>query len=304
MNTKLENKITMWVVLRAFLQQNTATTEALPGFAALFVLLNGTIEQTMVIMDALGIVTTGITQNKRQTRELLILKTAEIAGMIRAYAIFAKMIELGQQMKISKSALDLLSDTALLSKAREVYDKAMELLKDAESYGVTPSLLENLMELLQRYTLILPGPRNAIGNHKHSQKELLSAFEAGDATIEKMDVLIEIIRYSNALFYSDYHDRRRIISTSRRTRALQLWVSDDASGLPIHKAEVTIKRKGGTELPKNIKITGTQGGISVNNMDAGEYLYEVAFGGYITATGSFFVNNGIMTEVNVRMKKG
>jgi hypothetical protein len=38
-------------------------------------------------------------------------------------------------------------------------------------------------------------------------------------------------------------------------------------------------------------------------MDAAEYEYEVSFGGYLTSTGSFFVNDGVMTEVVVRLKK-
>ena len=148
-----------------------------------------------------------------------------------------------------------------------------------------------------------PAPRTAIDEHKHTQEELLAVMQAGDTTVDKMDALVETIRFANPLFYSDYYTRRKIIKTGHRTRSLKLWVVDDESGEPLAKANVTVKAKAGSELWKSVKNTGEQGGTFINDLDAGEYLYEVAIGGYSTATGSFFINDGIMTEVIVRLKK-
>ena len=104
-------------------------------------------------------------------------------------------------------------------------------------------------------------------------------------------------------FYEEYTRKRAIGKTATRTRALQLWVVDDATELPVAKAKVTVKFKSGTDLTKVVKSTGAKGGMIIASMDAAEYEYEVAYGGYVTSTGSFFVNDGVMTEVVVRLKK-
>jgi len=59
----------------------------------------------------------------------------------------------------------------------------------------------------------------------------------------------------------------------------------------------------GADLVKNVKKAGKTGGINANNMAAGEYIYEISLGGYVTATGSFFINDGQMTTVTVRLEK-
>jgi hypothetical protein len=71
----------------------------------------------------------------------------------------------------------------------------------------------------------------------------------------------------------------------------------------VAKAKVKVRFKSGTELAKVVRSTGGKGGMIVASLDAAEYEYEVSYGGYVTSTGSFFVNDGVMTEVVVRLKK-
>jgi hypothetical protein len=302
MNSKNENKISMWLVLIAFLQENTGTTDSLPGFATLFASLSGTTEQAMAIMNSLGVVTKGYAKDKQRVKDLLVLKTAELAGMIRAYAVIEGNVLLEQQMKISKSTLALMRDTVLAAKAQEILDKGNELAELVASYGATEEVLGALSTLIGQYNASLTQPRTGIDNHKRTNEELTATVATGDATIKKMDALMEILRYSNERFYSDYWTRRKVIATGR-TRSLQIWIVDDSTGQPIGKAKVMVKSAAGSDLAKNVKVAGVQGGVAINNLASGEYLYEVSFGGYGTETGSFFINDSTMTEVMVRMKR-
>jgi len=206
-------------------------------------------------------------------------------------------------MQVSPSKLALAADLKLIGKANEVLDKIVSLDDKITVYKITDQDIADLTALIEQYTLTMPQPRSGIDNRKHTNEELVALIKTGDGAIEKMDALVEIVHYSNELFYTDYYTRRKIIDKSSRTRALQLWVMDDVTGLPVAKAKVVISNMADTEAKRIVKSTGAKGGITQDTLAAGEYLYEVAYGGYVTEKASFFVNDGVMTEVVVRLKK-
>jgi hypothetical protein len=303
MNSRIENKISMWLVLRVFLQGKVTITTALPGFAELLSHFSSIVDDVLGIMNALGIVFKGYAEEKHEVENQICTKTSEIAGMIKAYAIISGNKLLQEQMSITRTSMMRMSDTVKLAKAQEVHTKAEDLQEDVETYGVTEAIIAELLSLITIYVAVLPQPRQGIVDHKHTNEELNKKVAAGDEIVMKMDALVEIKRYSEPQFYSDYWASHKIIDTGSRTRALQLWAVNDETEEPMVKAKVTIKSKGGTDIMKTVKRTGLKGGITLNTLNEGEYEYEVSFGGFGVEKGSFFVNDGVMTTVNVRMKE-
>jgi len=305
MNSKIENKISMWMVLRLFLQGKAAITVSLPGFAALFTLFGTTLDEVLGIMNSLGIIISGFAEEKRTLKTQISTKTAEVAGMIRAYAVMANDGILVKQMTIAKTTLMKMADTVLLAKAQEIYNRAVEMQEDLATYGVSTGLLEGFLTLIGTYNAVMPQPRAEIVDRRHMNEELMNKVNTEEGIVKKIDALVEIKRYSEPQFYSDYWASRKIIELGSRTRALQMWVTDDESGVAVVKAKVTItpNAKSGIDMTKTVKRTGSKGGVLMNSMPAGEYQYEVSFGGYVSEQGSFFVNEGVMTEVSVKMKQ-
>jgi hypothetical protein len=275
----------------------------LHGFTELLDKLKALYGQAKSILNALAMDKTLFTEDKKQSKDQLILKTVEVSGMIRAYAVIQENSLLEQQMKLAKSNLALLTDLALSAKVEEVLGKAAELSPNLTDYGVNQELTDSLSAQLGRFNLNLPQVRNNISDHKHSLEEMQRVMDNGDVLLKKMDALMEIIRYSNASVYSDYRNRRKVIETGHRKRSLHLWVTDDTSTEPVSKASVTIHSKNHTELPKVVKSSGPKGGVFVDSLDAGEYSFEVSFNGYQTTAGTFFVNDGIRTDLTVHMSK-
>jgi len=305
MNSRVENKISMWMVLRLFLQGKASITVSLPGFAALFTLFGATLDEVLGIMNSLGIIISGFAEEKRTLKTQISTKTAEVAGMIRAYAVMANDGILVKQMTIAKTTLMKMADTVLLAKAQEIYKKASELQEDLATYGVSEAVLDGYLSLIGAYIAVMPQPRAEIVDHRHMNEVLMGKVNDEEGIVKKIDALVEIKRYTDPQFYSDYWASRKIIELGSRTRALQMWVTDDETGEAVAKATVTItsSAKAGTDLTKTVKRTGTKSGVLMNNMAAGEYRYEVSFGGYVAEQGTFFVNEGVMTEVNVKMKQ-
>jgi len=155
------------------------------------------------------------------------------------------------------------------------------------------------------------------GNKKNKAKltaNLNQLFKTADAGLTKIDNQVNTLFDTDPDFCDEYQRRRVVVNLAARLRAFQMWIWDDETSQPFGKAVVKITKKDDSELINGLqstgvsrkipaKKTGVRGGISINNMATGEYLYEISFGGYITQTGSFFINDGVMTEVIVRLKR-
>jgi len=80
-------------------------------------------------------------------------------------------------------------------------------------------------------------------------------------------------------------------------------VVDYTSGDPVGNAEVTAKKKSGTDLTKTVKRTNVDGMAVFFPLDPVEYNYEITIDGYDTVSGTFLVYAGVMTQVTVRLRK-
>ena len=58
-----------------------------------------------------------------------------------------------------------------------------------------------------------------------------------------------------------------------------------------------------SQIKKNIKKSGKKGGSYFNKLTPGDYVYEISHYGYVTATGTFFVNSVEMTKLIVKLSK-
>jgi len=162
--------------------------------------------------------------------------------------------------------------------------------------------LTELLELRNQFFFFFTQPAGDTENSAKLTARVDLPFKDADMTLEKMDAILQLSRVTAPDFYEEYTRKRTIGKTATRTRALQLWVVDDVTGLPVAKAKVIIGKKT-SNLPKVVKSTGPKGGMVLTSMEAAEYEYEVNYGGYLTEKGSFFVNDGVMTEVVVRLLK-
>jgi 5-hydroxyisourate hydrolase-like protein (transthyretin family) len=308
------NKLNMFVMVDEFLLASVTITNKIVIFAALYQVFKDYVTEIFAVSEEQEKDQKGVTKTKQAVREALIAQLEKITRKCVGYASGVEDFVLLQMVRIASSQFKIMADADLVKKAESLVTELTPRLPDLEGYNVVESDLDLLTSLKNDFKSIYTAP---VGNRKTKKQlteQLSVLFSKTDAQLGKMDDQVGTLFDTDAAFHDEYFKKRVIVKLARRMRAFQMWITDDVTGLPVKKARVKIIKKDGSDvtkaaqsvgsdLAKNVKVSGAGGGVANNNMEAGEYYYEVSLGGYVTATGSFFVNDGLMTEVRVRLVK-
>ena len=303
MKGKQRNKLDSYVLVKELLAVSGSITGKWAAFAALFAAFAAVVTEIFTVAAQQEEDKTGVTKTKAKIRALLIAKMVRISEKCVAFATVEEKLDFLALIKFMKGELQRLADADLLKKAESLHTNVLPKLDDIKTYDLTQAELDELLDVKNQFFAIYTQPTGNIENSAKLTARLDLLFQSADTTLEKIDSLIQLSRETNPDFYEEYTRKRTIGKAGTRTRALQIWVLDDATGLPVAKAKVILRRKSGADLQKVVKRSGAKGGVVVASMETAEYEYEVSFGGYLTEMGSFFINDGVMTEVVVRLKK-
>lgn len=308
------NKLNMFVSVQDFLLASVTITNKIVVIAVLFATFQDYITEIFAVSEQQERDNKGVTKTKKSTRGALILAMERISKKCVGYASGVEDYTFLQMIRLTKSQLKNLADADLVKKAEDMITIVTPKLPLPEGYSITKGDLDSLSGLKADFVSIYTAP---VGNKKNKSqltKKLNLLFLSADAGLKKIDDQVGSLFDTDPDFCNEYDRKRVIVKLAKRLRAFQMWIVDDETGLPINKAIVKIVKKdssdvtkaaqaGGADLAKIVKSAGAGGGVVNNNMAAGEYSYEVSLGGYVMETGTFFVNDGLMTEVRVRLRK-
>lgn len=308
------NKLNMYVLVKDFLLASVTITNKIVVFAALFSTFNDHILQIFAVSEQQERDQKGVTQTKQTVRAALIAQIEKISRKCVGYASGVDDNVFLQMVRVATSHLKNMADADLVKKAEDMVTVVTPKLPVLAGYNITVSELENLSGLKADFVSIYTAPAGNKKTKSQLTEKLNALFGNTDALLSKMDDQVGALYDTDPEFYAEYTKKRLLVKSGKRQRAFQMWITDAETGLPIKNAVVKLLLKtdsngmkamtsSGAELVKNVKKAGAQGGLIQNSMAAGEYSYEVSLGGYITATGTFFVNGGQMTEVRVKMGK-
>jgi len=308
------NKLNMYVLVRDFLLASVTITNKIAVFAALFTTFNDYITEIFAISEQQERDQKGVTQTKQAVRAALIAQMEKISRKCVGYASGVNDNVFLQIVRVAASQLKAMADADLVKKAEDMVTIVTPKLPALAGYNITASDLDSLTGLKTDFLSIYTAPAGNKKTKSQLTEKLNALFGSTDTVLGKMDDQVGSLFDTDAAFHDEYFKKRVLVKLAKRQRAFQMWVTDAETGLPIKNAVVKLWMKAdsngmkaaassGPELAKIVKKAGAQGGIMQNSMAAGEYSYEVLLGGYVTATGTFFVNNGQMTVVRVKMVK-
>lgn len=305
MNTKFENKLTMYVIIRDFLLLPASATICAKwaAFAALFARFTALIEEIKATSAKQSEDKTGVTLNKGAVRSALITLMEHISTQGRAYALVVKDYEYLKKIKFMKGELAASSDESLLDKAVTLKDNISLKLTEILQYDLEDSDMDELETLIQQFGDIYSKPQAGTKETEVETDKFTPMFAEGDAILTTVDTLVLSKKKNEPGFVAEYFVKRKIDNQGRRIRSMQLLVLDAETREPLGLAKVIMKRKGGTDMIKSVKRTGTMGGLYYNNLGDGEFECEISKTGYVTQTVTCFVNSGEMTRVEVLMVK-
>jgi hypothetical protein len=303
MNDRQRNKLNMYVLLKDYLAANGSITSRWSKFAALFASFVAYIAEILTVTGDQEVDHTGDTEVKNTLRGRLVELLYVVSEKCMGYATVEEDEAFAKLAKLTMRELDHLSDSQLLARAIRFIADVTPKVALVEEYDLTPSEVEDLTTAKDAFEAFFTTPTGETKETKGHTQRLDVLFELADAVLVKITAMVKSARTTKPEFYGMYMLKHEIVDLGGRMRALQLLVIDFVTGDPVPNAEVMTKQKGGTEMTKSVKYSGTSGMVYENNKEIGEYEFTVKKGGCIDESGSFFINHGEMTEVVVRLKK-
>ena len=146
--------------------------------------------------------------------------------------------------------------------------------------------LDQLKESITAYREASSSPRIQRTMKKFTGRDLDSCVTAADAALEKIDIVVELIRYTQSDVYQRYKSARKLEMVGNTYLSLKGLVKDAATAEPITAAQikfVEVDSAGAVvadEEPVLTKSTASKGGFQVKSLAEGNYRVTVSKIGY------------------------
>ncbi len=308
MNTRQENKLSMFIVVREYLNKNAAITTALPNFASLYTALTDGINQIHDIRALQELDKKGLAVTKRSLKGRLIESALDVSRKTVAYAEFAGNNELSAEVNYTKSDLLRCSDTILFDRAQIIYVRALAIAPLLVPYDVSASQLAGLQILLSAYSASIPKPRLGIAEKKQATDRLPVLIRQVDTILHQVDILLEVMRNTNYGFYSAYKSVRLIVDYGHGKMALKGKVRDSESTIALHGARMIFSKIDINGNPDPCfralnKKSAKKGGFSIKKLPQGTYKVTINKPGYNDAIFTVYVTEGILCRFQAALQR-
>jgi len=226
----------------------------------------------------------------------------------KAYDVRVKMVALAKvtgnktllkEVSISKSDFTYCNANKARNLAQVIYNKATANLAALATYGITPAVLTALKTAIDAFNASIPSTKLKRIDRKELIVKRDKLYVECNGYLEKIDALVEMVRYTQPTFYNQYRNARRIECGSRRM-ALVGKVYDADNNEVIKGVSVCIGVEGSSTI--NTK-SAEKGGFRVKSLPAGTYSIKTAKPGYMDAETTVYVSNGERTQVSIPLRK-
>ena len=282
--------------LSMFKTVDTATETHAAAIDAILPLKSARIKLKKVIADFGDAVqkqsenVTGITEEKKQRRQLMTDETFIVGQLVSAFAIAKNHTALDTDVNYSITAFNRMSDDEVAIICNKVYTKAKENLADLADYGITTVVLDKLKALIDNYNSKTQVNKVALDLKREQTKVINSLINDGKAILNNsFDKLMLILQNTNPVAYNAYVSARNSMPkrhakksngevTAEEAGILTGMVTDKTDGSPIQGA--TIKLTGSDFATE----TDSDGEYLFDSLPADTYNVEVTIMDYQTAT--------------------
>lgn len=275
MNSRQEAKLTMYRAVEQHCDNHESIIETIVALKNAFTKFKATIAEIIEITQLTDVTTSGFTVDKTKQKESLAQKTADLAGLIFAFATNSGNEPLKEETNIKLSKLVGTRDDQLAPRCQKIHDKGRENLTALKHYGVEEIQLTELQTEINNYLLSTPKPRLALSERKIQNANLRRLIDEADRLLkDQMDRLVVNFRNSNPNFLAGYESNRIIIEPSRIATQLKGIVSNKADGKPIKNAKLTIVER---ELQA---LTNSAGEYSIKPAPQGTFTIKTTASGF------------------------
>ena len=308
MNNMQESTLSMNLGTLNYFDKNAAIASLLPGVEPLITKFRVNVNAILILREQQEIDISGISGTKELLRADLAAKAIDISHKTEAYASSVNNLILAKEVHYPETSLTRATDSKLESRSLIIYEKANANIADLMPYGVTEDDLISLQNAIDLFHASVPTPRTGTTEKKQITNQLARLFKENAMILEKIDLLVELVRLKQPLFYSGYKDSRKIILTGTGSLALIALATDATTGEAIKGVKFTFVHQNGSgekvinETPL-VKVTAQKGKLNVKNLAEGPYITIVEKVGFKKQ--ELLVNKaaGDRIKLNVQLEK-
>ena len=300
MTNRQEAKLKMYLALRVFLKINESSINPLPNAAEFITALDKAILLIQTYSEFKQFKGSGNTEAKNQYRDVLEKLSLENAGKIHAWAKYKKNDLLIAETKTNQTKLNKLTDIKLLDFAKGLLNRINTDLTSLTDYKLDAATQETFKNQIELFENSVPSIKNTKVNFKEATKQIAKGITDADEAIDNLDSLVEMIRFSESILYTDYKATRKIDNSRSNNFVFKALVTD-AAGNPVKDVVIRFfdKNNGNAEVLK--KKTAAKGGINVTNLADGEYSLTFEKPGYQPQKADAVINSGELKVLKIQL---
>ena len=300
MTNRQEAKLKMYLALRVFLKINESSINPLPNAAEFITALDKAILLIQTYSEFKQFKGSGNTEAKNQYRDVLEKLSLENAGKIHAWAKYKKNDLLIAETKTNQTKLNKLTDIKLLDFAKGLLNRINTDLTSLTDYKLDAATQETFKNQIELFENSVPSIKNTKVNFKEATKQIAKGITDADEAIDNLDSLVEMIRFSESILYTDYKATRKIDNSRSNNFVFKALVTDTA-GNPVKDVVIRFfdKNNGNAEVLK--KKTAAKGGINVTNLADGEYSLTFEKPGYQPQKADAVINSGELKVLKIQL---
>jgi hypothetical protein len=306
MTLRQQSKIAMLMVLTEYLSQNTAIVNTIPNLAGLITQLKTLISQIQAQSEQQIINHTGVAVAKKEARINLVGVAADVARKLSAYALMDNNDNLLKEVRISDSVLSRMADEKLKEVCQLIYDRALANVQPAAQYGVNNPLLTSLLNAIDTFNAIIPKPRLSATEKKQATTQLTKLFVDVEVILEKVDMLVDIVKSNQVIFYSGFKSARMIVDRVGRGYILKVTILDASDNQPLKgvACKIIIEQKSATSKESAInKRTALKGSFYIKSMPEGTFNMSIAKSGYKSINQVLNISKNEFVNLNINLEK-
>jgi len=212
MNTKQQNKLAMYLAVKAVCDSNNSTWQSLAAFADAYTDFTSHVSNIQTLAQSQIQDTSGITQDKKQAKLAMSQSALSVANSVHAYAVKTNNNDLAAKTDFTLSDLSKERDNQSAEDCQNIHDLASTNLAALAGYGVTAATLTALQTAIAAFNTSIGKKTTTSASGKTTTGGLSAEFAAADLALEEeLDKLIGQFAAANATFVSDYNNARNII---------------------------------------------------------------------------------------------
>lgn len=211
MDANHENKLTMFLAVKEYLEDNAAATNAVPAFAVHSANFLTGIADIEAMVSKINTVTSGKTKVKHEALDALVEAVLPIAAALVSYGNEKKDTELVTKATVAEYSFRRLRDTLVIPKAREIVALGTEHAADLAESGITAEDLSDATAAIDAYAKALGKQGEGFSERSTAFDSLYALFDSTEEILTNhLDNLVTVIGRKDKGFLNGYLTARAV----------------------------------------------------------------------------------------------